>query len=111
MINENVRSLSDKQHHIFDIVHKWSKYYIKNLNLWVLKKIAPFYIFLTGGGFLDISHLTKTIHMSLTKTLMYKRRSQEKTRILSLAPTGVAAINTEGSIAQQTFRIANFDNR
>ena len=57
MINENIRLFNDKQHQVFGIVCKWSRDYIKNLNSRVLKKVTTFYIFLTGGGGEDKSHL------------------------------------------------------
>ena len=91
-----MRLLSVKQRQVLYIVHKRSRDYIKYLNLRVLKKVAPFYIFLTGGGGVSKSHLIKTIHISLTKVLMHKGGNPEKPRILLLAPTGVAAINING---------------
>ena len=33
VINENIRSLNEKQRQVFDGVHKWSKDYIKNVIL------------------------------------------------------------------------------
>ena len=57
MINGNMRLFSDKQRQVFGIVHKWSRDYIKNLNSRVLKKVTPFYLFLTGGAGAEKSHL------------------------------------------------------
>ena len=33
VINENIRSLNEKQRQVFDSVHKWSKDYVKNVIL------------------------------------------------------------------------------
>ena len=52
-----MRLFSDKQRQVFGIVHKWSGDYIKNLNSRVLKKVTPFYLFLTGGAGAEKSHL------------------------------------------------------
>ena len=41
--------------------------------------------------------MIKTIYMSLSKVLMYKGGELDKPRILLLAPTGVAAININGT--------------
>ena len=62
-----------------------------------MKKVKPFHIFLTGGGGVGKSHLIKTIYMSINKVLMYKGGNPEKPRILLLAPTGVAAVNIDGT--------------
>lgn len=45
MVNKNIRSFNDKQCQVFDIFHKWSRGYIKNLNSKVLKKVTPFHIY------------------------------------------------------------------
>ena len=66
MINKNIRSLNDKQSQVFDIVHKWSRDYMKNLNSRVLKKVTPFFYF-SYWRWRSKSYLIQTIHMSLTK--------------------------------------------
>ena len=97
VVNETIRSLNEKQRQVFDIVHKWARDYIKNLNSRVPKYVTPFNIFLTGGAGVGKSHLIKAIHMSLSKLLMHKGGNPEKPKILLLAPTGVAAININGT--------------
>ena len=94
-ISENICSLNAKQQQLFEVIHKWSRDYMKNLSSKTIKNIKPFYIFLTGGAGVGKSHLIKTIYMSISKVLMYKGGHPEKPSILLLAPTGVAAINTD----------------
>ena len=43
------------------------------------------------------SHLIKTISPSVSKLLLYKDGGTEKPIILLLAPTGVAAVNINGT--------------
>ena len=97
IISENIRSLNLKQRQVFEVIHKWSRDYVTNFSSKVMKKVKPFHIFLTGGGGVGKSHLIKTIYMSINKVLMYKGGNPEKPRILLLAPTGVAAVNIDGT--------------
>ena len=41
--------------------------------------------------------LTKVFYQSLSKTLSYRNSELEKTKVLLLAPTGVAAIHIDGT--------------
>lgn len=43
----NIGSLKPRQ--VFDIAHKWSKDYVKNLNPRLSKFESPFHVFLTRG--------------------------------------------------------------
>ena len=70
---------------------------MKNLSSKHVKYIKPFHIFLTGGAGVGKSHLIKTIFMSIRKLLSFKGGDPEKPRILILAPTGVTAINIDGT--------------
>ena len=98
LINENIRSLNVKQRQVFDVIHKWARNYVKNLSSKHVKCINPFHIFLTGGAGVGKSHLIKTIFMSINKLLPFKGGDPENfPRILILAPTGVAAININGT--------------
>ena len=97
MINEHIRSLNEEQQKVFDVLHKWSKDFIKNVGSKRPQTINSFHIFITGGGAVGESHLIKTIHMSLSKVLMHKGGGPENPRILLLAPTGVAAVHINGA--------------
>ena len=92
-----LRSLDGEQWKVFDVLHKWSKDFIKNLGSKRPQTINTFHIFITGGGVVRKSHLIKTIHISLSKVLTYKVGDSEKPRILLLAPTGVAAGHINGT--------------
>ena len=59
--------------------------------------IKPLYVFITGNGGCGKSHLIRTIYHSLTKTLSNQAMSSDKPKVLLLAPTGVAAINIDGT--------------
>ena len=97
LINENIRSFNVKQRQVFDVIHKWARDYVKNLSSKHVKYIKPFHIFLTGGAGVGKSHLIKTIFISISKLLSFKGGDPEEPRILILAPTGVAAINIDGT--------------
>ena len=97
IINENIRSLNMKQREVFNFIYTWSRDYIKSLRCKVIKKVKPFHIFITGCAGFEKSHLIKTIFLSLNKVLGYKDGDADKPRILILAPTGVAAINFNGT--------------
>ena len=49
--------------------------------------------------------MIETIYMSLSKVLIYKGGGLEKLRILLLAPTGVAAININGTTIHSSLGI------
>ncbi|XP_066915086.1 uncharacterized protein [Clytia hemisphaerica] len=96
-INARIRSLNHQQREVFDVIHKWGRDFIKNMSTKCPKNKEPFHIFLTGGGGVGKSHLLTTIYHSLSKLLMYRGGEPTKERILVLAPTGVAAINVNGT--------------
>ena len=54
-------------------------------------------LFITGGAGTGKSHLIKTIFASISKTLSYGSPQIKKPNILLLAPTGVAAVNINGT--------------
>ena len=86
-----------QQRKIFHFVHKWSRDFMKSLVFKIHQNVKQFYIFITGGARVGKSHLMKTKYMSLSKVLIYKGGEIGKPRILLLAPTGVAAININGT--------------
>ena len=63
IVSENICSLNAKQRPLFEIIHKWSRDYMKNLSSKTIKINKPFHIFLTGGAEVGESHLIKTIYM------------------------------------------------
>ena len=63
-INKTIRSLNKEYREIWDIVHKWSKDYIKHKSYKEPKEVKPFCKFLTGGAGVEKSHVIKTITIS-----------------------------------------------
>ena len=60
-ISENIKTLNTKQRHIFNIVYKWAKDFVKSLNTKGNFAVQPFHIFLSGSGGTGKSHVIKTI--------------------------------------------------
>ena len=96
-INRNIRSLNVNQHMIFEVIKKWSRDHTKNLGSICPTVVEPIYLFITGDGGCGKSHLAKTVYQALTKTLSYHAGEPDKSRVLVLAPTGVAAVNISGN--------------
>ena len=96
-INELIRTLNIRQCKIFDMIYTWAKTYIKNLSSVNQVANPPLQLFVTGGAGTGKSHLIKTIYASVSKTLAYGSSHIEKPTVLLLAPTGVAAINVNGT--------------
>ena len=96
-INAKIRSLNFKQRQIFHVIHAWGKNCVKKLYSKASKKVSSLHLFVTGGGGCGKSHLIKTIYHSMTKLFLYHIGNPDKVRVLLLAPTGVAAINIDGT--------------
>ena len=96
-INNLIRSLNEKQRRVFDMITQWSRRYVKNLSAEQIVDNPPLNLFITGGAGTGKSHLIKTLSASISKTLSYGSSSIEKPNVLLLAPTGVAAVNINGT--------------
>ena len=96
-LNAKIRTLNLKQREYFQIVYNWSKRFVKNLSSVSQIRIEPLHIFITGGAGTGKSHLIRTIYHSLTKTLSYRATTLDKPKVLLVAPTGVAAVNIDGT--------------
>ena len=96
-LNTNIRSLNQKQREYFDIIYYWAKKFVKNLSALSKVEIQPLYIFITGGAGTGKSHLIKTIYNSLLKLFSFRATTLEKPKVLLIAPTGVAAVNIDGT--------------
>ena len=59
---------------------------------------VPFHLFISVDGSCGNSHLMNTISRSVSKLLLYQSETLDKPRGLAFAPTGVAAININGTI-------------
>ena len=104
---EKIRTLNAKQRHIFDVTYSWTKTFVKCRNSKNVKELQPLYMFLTGEGGCGKSHLLKVVCLALTKLLLHKGGDPEKPRVLKLAPTGVAAINIDGTTIHSGLGIFN----
>lgn len=96
---QSVRSLNNMQRKAYNRVLSWTRNKMKNLNCLKSQNVEPIYLFITGGGAAGKSHLIKTIYHTVVKTYkyMYAPMNPEKPTVLLAAPTGVAAINIDGT--------------
>ena len=104
-LNAMIRSLNYKQRTLFNIVHSWAKQYVKSRSALSRQNLEPLYIFLTGSAECGKSFLMKVLYQSLTKTLSYGNVSVDKPKVLLMAPTGVAAINIDGTTIHTALNI------
>ena len=61
------------------------------------ENVKPIYLFITGGAGAGKSYLIKTIYHTVTKTFRCPPINPELPTVLLMAPTGVAAINIDGT--------------
>ena len=89
----SLRSVNEKQRMVFNVVHKWSRNFIKSLSTKRCFPVDPIRIFLSGSGGTGKSHLIKTIYQTVSKELLYHAKDLEKPRVLLLDPTDISAVN------------------
>ncbi|XP_044169485.1 uncharacterized protein LOC114973474 [Acropora millepora] len=97
MLRNNIRSLNEKQRSAFNIALSWCRNTMKNLNCLKPEKLDPINLFVTGGAGAGKSHLIKAIYHTAVKTFRYGTINPEKPTVALMAPTGVAAININGT--------------
>ena len=75
--------------------------------------IKPLHVFLTGHASCGKSFLMKVVYQAVTKTLSYKNPTLDTPKVLILGPTGVAAINADGTTIHLAIQIpvGNFGNK
>ena len=98
--------MNEKQRILFELVNRWARRYVKNLSAEQVIENPPLYLFITGGAGTGKSHLIKTITASVSKTLCYGNSCIEKPNLLLLAPTGVAAVNINGTTIHSALGIS-----
>ena len=96
-LRRSVRSLNAEQRCAYDIVISWCRRLIKNMNTLKPVEVKPIYLFLTGGGGAGKSHLITTIYHTAVQTFRHPPFIPELPTVLLMAPTGVAAINIDGT--------------
>jgi hypothetical protein len=80
-------------------------YTTANLNTLKPSKVDPIHVFVTGGGGAGKSHLIKAIYHTVTKTFRHAPMNPELPSVLLMAPTGVAAININGTTVHTALAI------
>ena len=87
-------------HHLlmlYNIALPWCRNTMKNLNCLKPEKLNPINLFVTGGAGAGKSHLIKAIYHTAVKTFRYGAINPERPTVALMAPTGVAAININGT--------------
>ena len=97
ILREMIRSLNSQQRQVFDMIYSWAKEKIKYQNSLLQHEIKPIHLFVSGGAGVGKSYLMTTIYEAVTKILNFHSGSPEKLKVLKIAPTGVAAINIDGT--------------
>ena len=97
MMCNNVRSLNEKQRSEYNIALSWCRNTMKNLNCLKPEKVDPINLFVTGGAGAGKSHLIKAIYHTAVKTFRYGTVNSDRPTVTLMAPTGVAAININGT--------------
>ena len=104
-LRQSVRTLNIEQCKAYDMVLTWCRSKVKNMNSVKPENVEPIYLFLTGGGGAGKSHLIKVIYYTVTKTFRHGPTNPEKPAVLLMAPTGVAAININGTTIHSALAI------
>ena len=97
LLRESVRSLNSKQRHAFNTVLTWCRTKMIQNNSKQPNEIEPLYLFVTGGGGTGKSHFIRSIYHTLVKTFRHGPSNPEMPTVLMMAPTGVAAVNINGT--------------
>ncbi|CAB4017809.1 ATP-dependent DNA helicase PIF1 [Paramuricea clavata] len=102
-LTSNPESVQPSSGIIVTINHQISK--MANLNTLKPSQVDPIHVFVTGGGGAGKSHLIRAIYHSVTKTFRHAPANPELPSVLLTAPTGVAAININGTTVHSALAI------
>jgi hypothetical protein len=104
-LRKTIRSLNNEQRYAYDLVLSWCRNEMANLNTLKPSKVDPLYLFVTGGGGAGKSHLIRAIYHTVTKIFRHAPMNPELPSCLLMAPTGVAAININGTTVHTALAI------
>ena len=104
-LHKSVRLLNKMQRKAYNRVLSWTSNKMKNLKSLKSQNIEPVYLFMTGGGGSRKSYLIKTIYHTVVRTYRHAPMNPEKPTALLAAPTGVAAMNIDGTTINITLAI------
>jgi hypothetical protein len=104
-LRETVRSLNNEQRYTYDQILSWCRSKMANLNTLKPSQVDPIHVFVTGGGGAGKSHLIRAIYHTVTKTFRHAPANPELPSVLLAAPTGVAAININGTTVHSALAI------
>lgn len=94
---KSVRSLNNIQRIAYNSVLSWCRNTVKNIRSLKPEKINPIYLFVTGVAGSGKSHLIKTMYHTAVKTFQHTSSNPALPTVLLMAPTGVSAINIDGT--------------
>ena len=104
-LNSKIQLLNQKQRKLFNKVQSWAKKYVQNKSRADPLEHEPLRIFLIGNAGCGKSFLMRVIYQCLTKTLSCGSTLVDKPKALIMAPTGVAAVNIDGTTIHTAFNI------
>ena len=96
-LHESIRSLNSNQRHAYNTVLTWCRTKLMLNNSNQTNEIEPLYLFITGGGGTGKSHVIRVIYHTVVKTFRHGLTNPEMIPVLMMAPTGVAAVNIDGT--------------
>ena len=94
-LRKTIRSLNNEQRYAYDCVLSWCRDKMASLNTLKPFRVDPIHVFVTGGA--GKSHLIKALYQTVTKTFRHAPFNLELPSVLVMAPTGVAAIDINGT--------------
>ena len=103
-------SLNFQQRKIFNEVQDWAKTKIKARNSNKEVSVDSPRLLITGGAGVGKYYLMETICTFLTKNFNLYSGSKDKPKVLILSPTGVAAININGTTINSGLSIPPYVN-
>ncbi|MES9905197.1 MAG: AAA family ATPase [Sedimenticola sp.] len=98
-----VRSFNNRYKQLFEMILSWCRKQVFAMKNDI--KEPPFYTFVTGGAGTGKCHLIRTIVKMVDRELRPICNSPDKYTVLTMAPTGIAALNIDGTTIHQALSI------